>query len=99
MTTPSAASSTTPLLNSAPVPDELRARYAEDNSEPLLNDLDQIRALGVTPILGDYLDATHFARHAADRIALDLLNLPTRLPRDGHTRESLTPESHTQPPQ
>jgi len=67
------------LLNSAPVPAVLRARYAEDNAEPLFNDLDQIRALGVTPILGDYLDATHFARHAADRIALDLLTLPSRL--------------------
>ncbi len=73
------------LLNSAPVPNELRARYAEDNSEPLHNDLDQIRALGVIPILGDYLDATHFARHAADRVALDLLNLSVRL------RQSQTP--------
>jgi uncharacterized cofD-like protein len=67
------------LLNSAPVPAELGARYAEDNSEPLFNDLEAIRALGVTPILGDYLDATQFARHATDRIALDLLNLPARL--------------------
>ncbi len=67
------------MLNSAPVPAELRARYAEDNSEPLHHDLDKIRALGVTPILGNYLDATQFARHATDRIALDLLNLPARL--------------------
>jgi uncharacterized cofD-like protein len=67
------------LLNSAPVPDKLRARYAEDNSEPLFNDLEEIRKLGVTPILGDYLDATQFARHAADRISLDLLNLPAKL--------------------
>jgi uncharacterized cofD-like protein len=67
------------ILNHAPVPAELRARYAEDNSEPLENDLDAIRALGVTPILGDYLDATQFARHAADRVALDLLNLHARL--------------------
>jgi len=67
------------MLNYAPVPNELRARYAEDNAEPLYNDLDEIRALGVTPILGDYLDASHFARHATDRIALDLLNLPARL--------------------
>ncbi len=67
------------MLNCAPVPGELRARYAEDNSEPLFNDLEAIRALGVTPILGDYLDASHFARHAADRVALDLLNLPARL--------------------
>jgi uncharacterized cofD-like protein len=67
------------MLNSAPVPAALLARYAEDNSQPLVNDLDAIRALGVTPILGDYLDASHFARHATDRISFDLLNLPTRL--------------------
>jgi 2-phospho-L-lactate transferase/gluconeogenesis factor (CofD/UPF0052 family) len=71
------------LLNSAPVPADLRARYAEDNSEPLFNDLSQIRTLGVTPILGDYLDATQFARHAADRLALDLLNLPEKLHHKG----------------
>jgi uncharacterized cofD-like protein len=67
------------ILNDAPVPAELRARYAEDNSEPLENDLEAIRALGVTPILGNYLDATQFARHATDRIAMDLLNLYTRV--------------------
>ncbi len=67
------------MLNYAPVPAELRARYAQDNSEPLHNDLDAIRALGVLPILGDYLDATQFARHATDRLAHDLLNLPGRV--------------------
>ena len=72
------------MLNSAPVPSELRARYAEDNSEPLYNDLEQIRALGVTPILGDYLDASHFARHAADRLTFDLLNLPAQLYQQRH---------------
>jgi uncharacterized cofD-like protein len=70
------------VLNCAPVPAELRARYAEDNSEPLYGDLEAIRSLGVTPILGDYLDASHFARHAADRVALDLLNLPARAKRE-----------------
>ena len=77
------------MLNYAPVPAELRARYAEDNAEPLHNDLDEIRDLGVTPILGDYLDATQFARHATDRIALDLLNLPARLHRE---RQSQLPK-------
>ncbi len=67
------------LLNFAPVPAALRQRYADDNSEPLHNDLDAIRALGVTPILGDYLDASNFARHATDRIAVDLLKLVVRL--------------------
>jgi uncharacterized cofD-like protein len=76
------------MLNYAPVPSELRARYAEDNAEPLHNDLDEIRTLGVTPILGDYLDATHFARHATDRIAMDLLNLPARL---HHERQAQAP--------
>jgi uncharacterized cofD-like protein len=70
------------MLNCTPVPAELRARYAEDNSEPLDNDLDAIRALGVTPLLGDYLDATHFARHATDRLAHDLLTLYARLQQD-----------------
>ncbi len=37
------------MLNSAPVPADLRARYAEDNSEPMQNDLDQIRALLALP--------------------------------------------------
>ena len=67
------------LFNSAPVPEQLRARYAAENSEPLVNDLDAIRSLGVTPILGDYLDASQFARHNADRIAADLLELRERL--------------------
>lgn len=70
------------MLNCAPVPPELRARYADDGSEPLHNDLDAIRALGVTPMLGDYLDASHFARHATDRIANDLLNLPSKLSKE-----------------
>ena len=74
------------LLNSVPVPAELRARYAEDNSEPLFNDLEAIRALDVTPILGDYLDASQFARHAPDRIALDLLSLPARLQHEGKSQ-------------
>jgi len=76
------------LLNSAPVPQALRARYAEDNSEPLVNDLEAIRALGVTPILGDYLDASQFARHAADRIAADLLKLQERLQQQGAGRST-----------
>jgi uncharacterized cofD-like protein len=67
------------MLNSTPVPAELRARYADDNSEPLFNDLEDIRSLGVIPILGNYLDASRFARHAADRIAFDLLKLPAHV--------------------
>jgi uncharacterized cofD-like protein len=76
------------LLNSAPVPEELRARYAEDNSEPLVNDLEAIRSFGVTPILGDYLDGSQFARHAVDRIAADLLNLRANLAAEAQSGKS-----------
>jgi uncharacterized cofD-like protein len=76
------------LLNSAPVPAELHARYAEDSAEPLFNDLEAIRALGVTPILGDYLDASQFARHHADRITRDLLELPKRLQREKQEQQA-----------
>jgi uncharacterized cofD-like protein len=67
------------MLNCAPVPPRLRERYAQEGSEPLHDDLDAIRALGVTPILGDYLDASQFARHATDRIAADLLGLAEKV--------------------
>jgi uncharacterized cofD-like protein len=78
------------LLNSALVPPELHARYAEDDAEPLFNDLEKIRDLGVTPILGDFLEPSQFARHNPDRVARDLLELPERLRREGQPERTTT---------
>lgn len=63
------------LLNQAPTPPEMVERYRTESADPIVNDLDQVRALGVEPVLGNYLDARDKARHLADRIASDLMRL------------------------
>lgn len=63
------------LLNQAPTPTDMVERYRAESAEPIVNDLDQVRALGVEPVLGDYLDARDKARHLADRISNDLMRL------------------------
>src|SRR5439155_417249 len=62
------------LINTAPLGPELKARYALEAASQIIVDEPAIRALGVEPVLGDYLDQTGtVARHAADRVAADLL--------------------------
>jgi uncharacterized cofD-like protein len=63
------------LLNQTPAPPEMMERYRAESAEPIVNDLDKIRELGVEPVLGDYLDARDKARHLADRISNDLMTL------------------------
>jgi len=63
------------LLNETPIPAEMQERYAAEGAEPIAIDLDAVRALGVEPVLGNYLAAGDVARHDADRIAHDLMQL------------------------
>jgi uncharacterized cofD-like protein len=72
------------LINRAPVPDELKAKYALEGATQIVADLEAIEQLGVIPVLGDYLDPGMVARHATDRIATDLMELATQTP--GGTR-------------
>jgi uncharacterized cofD-like protein len=61
------------LLNTSAVPPALKLAYAAQQAEPIVNDLEQIRALGVEPLLGEYLDDTVVARHNSRRLAQDLM--------------------------
>ena len=63
------------LINRTPIPDELKAKYALEGATPIVADLDAVEALGVIPVLGDYLEEGPVARHATDRAARDLLAL------------------------
>lgn len=63
------------LLNSAPISEPLRAKYALEGAAQVIVDDAAIRELGVSPILGDYLDEREVARHDTGRIALDLMKL------------------------
>lgn len=67
------------LLNGTEVPSDLRVKYAAEKANPIVNDLDEITALGVEPIIGDYLDIDGVARHNSARIAQDLLALTRRI--------------------
>ena len=63
------------LINRTPVSDELKAKYATEGACQIVNDLHAIEALGVVPVLGDYLDEGGVARHNTARVARDLMQL------------------------
>ncbi len=73
------------MLNCRSIPDDMKARYALEGSSQIVNDLEGVRALGVEPVLGDYLDESGLARHATDRIARDLLELALRIRNSQHS--------------
>jgi uncharacterized cofD-like protein len=64
------------LVNNRPLRQEMKTLYADEGADQIEVDSAAIEALGVRPVLGDYLDdSTGVARHAADRIAWDMLRL------------------------
>jgi uncharacterized cofD-like protein len=63
------------LINRTPVSEELKAKYAHEGASQIVADLDAIEALGVIPVLGDYLEEAGVARHNTARVARDLLQL------------------------
>jgi len=72
------------LINRTPASEELQAKYASEGACQIVNDLDEVEALGVIPVLGDYLEEAGAARHNTARVARDLLELIVQHP--SHTR-------------
>ena len=70
------------LINRTPVSDALKAKYATEGACQIVNDLDVVEALGVIPVLGDYLDEGDVARHDTAQVARDVLELPLQQLRD-----------------
>src|SRR5271168_4758298 len=66
------------LINRTPVSKELGAKYALEGACQIVADLDAIEALGVIPVMGDYLEEAGVARHNTARVASDLMQLPTQ---------------------
>jgi uncharacterized cofD-like protein len=69
------------LINQTPASDALKTKYAGEGACQIVNDLDAIEALGVIPVLGDYLDEGDVARHNTSRVAHDLMQLAAQQPR------------------
>jgi len=68
------------LINRKAASPEIVAKYALEGASQIVVDLDAIEALGVCPVLGDYLDENAVARHATEHVARDLMNLMTQAP-------------------
>jgi len=66
------------ILNTRPVSSRLRRRYAAQGAAPVVNDLTEVLALGVAPILMDVLVEERVARHDSDRLAKLLFGLARR---------------------
>ena len=66
------------LVNKSPVSDDLVAKYALESSSPVVCDEQAMQDLGVRLVKGNYVAQGDVACHAADKVALDLLNLTSR---------------------
>lgn len=66
------------LINRSPASDDMKAKYALEGACQIANDLHAIEALGVIPVLGDYLEEAGVARHNTAKVAHDLMQLITQ---------------------
>jgi uncharacterized cofD-like protein len=66
------------LVNTAPVSEPIRRRYAAEGAEVTIADIDRIEALGVQCITGNFADEGDVLRHDSDRVTDALLSLPMR---------------------
>ena len=68
------------MMNRTPASEDLLKKYALEGASQIVVDSEAIEALGVCPLMGDYLGAGIVARHATDRIAHDLMALMAQSP-------------------
>jgi uncharacterized cofD-like protein len=66
------------LINRTPVSDALKAKYALEGACQIVADLEPIQALGVIPVVGDYLEEAGVARHNTARVATEVMQLAVK---------------------
>ncbi len=66
------------ILSKSKFSEAMQKRYATERAEPVVNDLEEIRKMGVQPVLADLLAADHVARHDPGRLARLLITLAAR---------------------
>ena len=66
------------LINHTPASEALKSKYAQEGASQITVDLEEIKSLGVRPVLGNYLEEAAVARHATERVANDLMMLMQR---------------------
>ncbi|MGH9431997.1 MAG: gluconeogenesis factor YvcK family protein [Terriglobia bacterium] len=79
------------ILNTAAFPGRMKRRYAQEHAQPVVNDVDQVLALEVHPVLADLVADDRVARHDSTRLVPLLLEMARgrparRRPKRGTTR-------------
>lgn len=63
------------LVNVAPISESLQAKYALEGASRIVVDREAIESLGVRCVTGNFVAEGNVVRHAADRVAAELLKL------------------------
>jgi uncharacterized cofD-like protein len=63
------------LINTGPISAARLEQYAREGQEPIVADLDRVRALGVEPVTGNFVHEGDVLRHDYDRVAERVLAL------------------------
>ena len=63
------------LINTAPILPGTLEQYAREGQTPIEADLDRIRALGVEPIIGNFVHEGEVLRHRYEAVAETVLHL------------------------
>jgi uncharacterized cofD-like protein len=63
------------ILNTAPVSEELRARYASEGAVAIEADVERVEAMGIRCVTGDFAAEGEVLRHATDRVAEAVLRI------------------------
>lgn len=68
------------LINTAHVPDAVRARYADEGAEAIAPDVERIEEMGIRCITGNFAAEGDVLRHEAGRVARTVLELAASKP-------------------
>lgn len=68
------------LVNTAPVPETIRLRYAREGARPIEPDVARIEAMGIRCVSGEFAAEGDVLRHNADRVAETVLNIGLNAP-------------------
>jgi len=65
------------LINTAPISPALLDQYAREGQVPIEADLDRIKALGITPVTGSFVNEGNVLRHDPNKLTDALLKIAT----------------------
>lgn len=69
------------VVNKGPIPEDLLAKYAEEKSEPVKVDIEDLHRLGCKVVTENMISNTDYVRHNPQKLAMILMNIITNVRR------------------